>query len=451
VSWQRAAIQSDENGDYIMISFAMESLTYKSASTDEPTSTANGTALASMPLPSSAVITALDKQNGEHTVTSTISNWKRADGSSYDPDSLEEQTLNFIGEVDLPNGIIDGKDINKRTEEIRYTITVKEAPYLSSVAADFENSSKLTEQKTVTLSCDTEDADIYYKVYKDGDEIPSEYTEDSFAVLGGIAGSTVTYHIAAHAEKDGMKQIADDIFTYTVSLPEGYPVLKQPPLSDGTVGDAYTDTIADSNNPDDTAYMLAYDFLPAGLTLDQATGVISGIPQMAGTYYFSIEASNSVSTSHVDYIITITDEGGTIEPYKFTKGADQDWEQGSSSALHFETDGPYSIFKELYIDGVQVDEDLYTAWFGSTKLTLSPELLKTLSLGQHTIMADYQNGQQPSTVFNITEASNEPKPSKCLGDAYWDEKTQACVVYFSGIVSAVSLFSWIFRCSAAIF
>ncbi|NLH63427.1 MAG: hypothetical protein GX478_04450, partial [Erysipelotrichaceae bacterium] len=159
------------------------------------------------------------------------------------------------------------------------------------------------------------------------------------------------------------------------------------------------------------------------------TGVISGIPQMAGTYYFSIEASNSVSTSHVDYMITIADEGGTIEPYKFTKGADQDWEQGSSAALYFETDGPYSIFKELYIDGVQVDEDLYTAWFGSTKLTLSPELLKTLSLGQHTIMADYQNGQKPSTVFNVTEASSEPKPSKCLGDAYWDEKAQACVVY----------------------
>ncbi|MCH3962479.1 MAG: chitobiase/beta-hexosaminidase C-terminal domain-containing protein [Solobacterium sp.] len=430
VNGEEAMLQSDEYGDYVLVDFPTDNLTYTGVSKNSYEMTVdNGTEINSIPLPTSAAVTAKDTANASHEIAADITEWKLKDGSSYDPSSLNEQTLTFTGKVNLPNGVVISGNEDQRTVDVTCTVTVKAADSVGHVTADVENNSTLTEQKTVTLSCDTEDADIYYKVYKNGDEIPSEYTEDSFAVLGGVAGSTVTYHIAAHAEKDGMKQIADDVFTYTVSLPEGYPVLKQPPLADGTLGDAYTETIADSNNPEDTVYMLAYDFLPAGLTLDQNTGVISGIPQMAGTYYFSIEATNSVSTSHVDYMITIADEGGTIEPYKFTKGADQDWEQGSSSALYFETDGPYSIFKELYIDGVQVDEDLYTAWFGSTKLTLSPELLKTLSLGQHTIMADYQNGQQPTTVFNVIEASNEPKPSKCLGDAYWDEKTQACVVY----------------------
>jgi hypothetical protein len=424
VNGQPASLQKDDSGEYIQMTFTTESLVYQSTAIETEATVENGTSLASMPLPQTAVITA--KAASEKTpeeVTVNTQNWVLTNPSSYDSSSLSANTLTFEGEVNVPNSITG------TVPKVTFTVHVKEAEDMDPVIADPETGSTLTEQKTVTLSCDTEDADIYYMIYKDGDTKPTEYTLGDTAVLTGIAGSDVTYHIAAHAMHANRKQIADTVFTYKVSLPEGYPVLKQPPLSDGTVGDAYSEKLADSNNPDDTVYTLAYDFLPAGLKLDQNTGVISGTPQMEGTYYFSIEASNSAGTSHVEYSINITDEGGTFDPYKFTKGMNGEWEEESNSILYFETDGAYSIFKNLYIDGVKVDEDLYTAKIGSTKLTLSPELLKTLSLGQHTIMADYQNGQEPATVFNVTEASKEPKPSKCLGDAYWDEKTQACVVY----------------------
>ncbi len=45
------------------------------------------------------------------------------------------------------------------------------------------------------------------------------------------------------------------------------------------------------NSP--TSFTTAGTFLPPGLTLDTATGLISGAPSLAGTYFFALQAENS--------------------------------------------------------------------------------------------------------------------------------------------------------------
>jgi hypothetical protein len=55
--------------------------------------------------------------------------------------------------------------------------------------------------------------------------------------------------------------------------------------------------------------------LPAGLTLDQAAGVISGTPSTAGTSNFTVKAVNSAGNDTKAFSITVSSAaGGGTEP-----------------------------------------------------------------------------------------------------------------------------------------
>jgi hypothetical protein len=75
------------------------------------------------------------------------------------------------------------------------------------------------------------------------------------------------------------------------------PVVSTPggALAGGVVGSAYNTALTATNNPD--SWAVYSGSLPAGLLLDTVTGVISGLPAVAGTSNFSITASNAAGTS----------------------------------------------------------------------------------------------------------------------------------------------------------
>ena len=75
------------------------------------------------------------------------------------------------------------------------------------------------------------------------------------------------------------------------------------PLSGGTVGTSYTQTLAADNNP--TKWSIADGFLPSGLTLNENTGEISGIPTTEGTSTFTAKAENSAGSDSKQYTLTI--------------------------------------------------------------------------------------------------------------------------------------------------
>lgn len=89
-------------------------------------------------------------------------------------------------------------------------------------------------------------------------------------------------------------------FIHITSL-GGAPIVGQPLAATGVVGQLFTYQIAASGQP--TGYGSLG--LIAGLSLNLQTGMISGTPAFAGTFYIDISATNSEGTGHAILILTI--------------------------------------------------------------------------------------------------------------------------------------------------
>src|SRR5207245_2387260 len=75
------------------------------------------------------------------------------------------------------------------------------------------------------------------------------------------------------------------------------------------VGAPYSYSFVATGTPAPT-YSVASGSLPAGLSLDAATGVLSGTPTSSATATFTVSASNGVSPDAVTPPLTITGSAG---------------------------------------------------------------------------------------------------------------------------------------------
>jgi hypothetical protein len=76
-------------------------------------------------------------------------------------------------------------------------------------------------------------------------------------------------------------------------------------IPDGTVGIAYLKTIAASGGSGIYTWSISAGSLPAGLSLNAATGVISGTPTTAGTSNFTVRVADGITTATKSMSITI--------------------------------------------------------------------------------------------------------------------------------------------------
>ena len=96
--------------------------------------------------------------------------------------------------------------------------------------------------------------------------------------------------------------------TLTGNITNAPPKITTTSLLDGTVNAAYNQTLAADNNP--TSWSVANGALPDGLTLN-SDGTISGPPTAAGTYSFTVTATNDYGSDSKEFTLTI-DQQGTI-------------------------------------------------------------------------------------------------------------------------------------------
>ncbi len=138
---------------------------------------------------------------------------------------------------------------------------------------------------------------------------------DSVSVISVVSG-TVTSTIPAGSNPTGVAFTPDGSTAYvtnygshTVSV---INVVSAPPVftadtppTKATTRAAYSYTFTATGDPAPTFYVSS-GALPAGLSLDSSTGVLSGTPTKAGKATFKVTATNGVSPDAVTQPITIT-------------------------------------------------------------------------------------------------------------------------------------------------
>ncbi len=123
-------------------------------------------------------------------------------------------------------------------------------------------------------------------------------------LISGTPTTAGTYPVTISASNSGGTGTA----TLVITINTPPPVITSPGTATGTVGVAFSYQITATNNP--TIY--GASSLPPGLTVNTATGLISGTPTTAGTYPVTITATNSRGTGTSTLVITINNPVPTV-------------------------------------------------------------------------------------------------------------------------------------------
>jgi len=96
--------------------------------------------------------------------------------------------------------------------------------------------------------------------------------------------------------------------TLTIASASAPPVITSATTASGRVGSAFSYQITATNTP--TSY--GATGLPAGLSVNTGTGLISGTPTSAGTSTVTLSATNSVGTGNATLTLTVASAGGLL-------------------------------------------------------------------------------------------------------------------------------------------
>ena len=129
---------------------------------------------------------------------------------------------------------------------------------------------------------------------KEGYTLSGWYTDSGLSSRAGSAGSS--YTINANRT----------FYAKWVSSSSGIPVWPSPlpTLSQFIAGQSYSDSITASNMADGT-YSISSGSLPGGISINSATGALSGTVTTASDYSFTVSAQNSSGTATQSYSGTI--------------------------------------------------------------------------------------------------------------------------------------------------
>lgn len=103
--------------------------------------------------------------------------------------------------------------------------------------------------------------------------------------------------------------------------------------------------------------------------------------------------------------VTSKTETVTYDPLRIIEEqTEHSYVKGSGVGVTITSNGEYSKFFSVFIDGVFLDRANYIVERGSTVLTIMPEYLDTLPVGAHTVTMNYTYGSVDS-MLNIAESN----------------------------------------------
>lgn len=140
-----------------------------------------------------------------------------------------------------------------------------------------------------------------------------------------------------------------------------------------------------------------------------------------------VMSSDTLEEAIYDLVIALIEADEELEGiYTITDDSGAQWAQGSTTGLTFRivqegiSDDAYDFFEDggcyIEVDGKVLDISLFTYEKGSVIITIMPEFLKTLSIGEHTITITFSNATVTSK-FTVTPASSVPASGEAVNTA----------------------------------
>jgi len=190
-------------------------------------------------------------------------------------------------------------------------------------------------------------------LFVNGVAVPASVIEGSASNL--IGTSPNPFCVGASADNvDKFKGTIDEVFVclskltagqirnLTNGLPPG-PVPPPPavgivtasPLPAGVIGAAYSTTLTATGGTPGFTWSILSNSLPAGLTLNTNTGMITGTPTAAGTNTFRVRVRDTAAqTSEKDFTLGIANRPACLVVYKFEEAAGPTALDSSGNGLH---------------------------------------------------------------------------------------------------------------------
>jgi len=121
--------------------------------------------------------------------------------------------------------------------------------------------------------------------------LPGGLTLNSAGAITGTPAAAGTFNFTVSVTDQGTPQQSD---TQALSIRIADPLaITTTTLPDGTVNVAYNQTVAATGGITPLSWSVASGALPGVLTLDPASGVISGTPTAAGAFTFTVQVQDS--------------------------------------------------------------------------------------------------------------------------------------------------------------
>jgi hypothetical protein len=116
----------------------------------------------------------------------------------------------------------------------------------------------------------------------------------SSGVISGTPTSTGTFAFAV-VVTDSTSLTSNQQFTVTIG--SGLVISTPSPLPSGSIGSAYSATLAAAGGTPAFRWLVTSGSLPAGLSLNPGTGAISGTPETSGSFTFAIQVTDGAGKS----------------------------------------------------------------------------------------------------------------------------------------------------------
>jgi len=161
--------------------------------------------------------------------------------------------------------------------------------------------------------------------------LPDGLTLDAnTGVISGTPSVADVFSFEVRATNDAGTDVK--AFSINITLEAEAPAITTTSLPNGTAGTAYSQTLSASGSS--STWSVDSGSLPTGLTLSSA-GVISGTPSVAGTFTFTVKATNDGGSDSKTLSIKIDPAAGTTVPSDpvTPKSTGGDGDSGGSSMM----------------------------------------------------------------------------------------------------------------------